>query len=102
MSRKPLRSSEAGSVVQESTPPTDGANRLNARLPPVEFLFFNPAARKAEKESARRADAALSAKSVITPEQLARKNAFIPYSVDLSQWVVVRDSIADGKSDLFD
>ena len=57
--------------------------------------YFDPIARNAEKEAARAADARLLESGAITPEELARRNAFIPYSMDLSRWTVVYDSIAE-------
>lgn len=58
----------------------------------VDPLFFDPRARNAEKAAARLRDAERVASGEITAEQLAHENAFIPYSVDLSRWVVVFDS----------
>ncbi len=57
--------------------------------------YFDPIARNAEKEAARAADARLLESGAITPEELTRRNAFIPYSMDLSRWTVVYDSIAE-------
>lgn len=61
---------------------------------------FDPVARNAEKEAARVADARGVASGEITPEQLARRNAFVPYSIDLSHWKMVHDSIAAGDDEL--
>ena len=32
-------------------------------------------------------------------EKLARRNAFVPYTTDLSRWKLVHDSIAEGEGD---
>ena len=63
------------------------------------FPTFDPRARNAAKDADRRADAARIAAGVITPQDLDRENAFIPYSVDLSRWTVVFDSLADEDGD---
>lgn len=60
---------------------------------------FDPAARNAEKEAARVADAAQVASGAVTLEQVARANAFLPYTIDVSQWTVVFDSFVDGDED---
>ncbi len=61
--------------------------------------LFDSAARNAEKAAARAADAAHVASGAMTWEQVARANAFLPYTIDVSQWTVVFDSLVDGDED---
>lgn len=68
-------------------------------VPPGYPGYFDPIARNAEKEAARATDARLLESGAITPEELARRNAFIPYSIDLSRWTMEYDSIAEGDDD---
>ncbi|MDA8190635.1 MAG: hypothetical protein M0Z68_03955 [Gammaproteobacteria bacterium] len=63
---------------------------------------FDPAARIAAKEAARREDARRLAAGEITCRQLAQENAFIPYSIDLSRWKVVKDSLEDGGEEILE
>lgn len=62
--------------------------------------FYDPKARAAEKQADRDADAALVASGALTLEQLAHKNAFIPYTIDLSKWTIAHDSLLDDDDDL--
>lgn len=61
--------------------------------------LFDPTARNAEKAAARAADAAHVASGAMTWEQVARRNAFVPYAIDVSRWAVVFDSLVDGDED---
>jgi hypothetical protein len=62
--------------------------------------FFDPVARNAEKEATRADDARRVKSGELTLEQQARRNAFVPYTIDLSRWKLVHDSIADGDDGL--
>lgn len=57
-------------------------------------------ARNAEKEAARAEDARRLASGEITLEKLAYRNAFVLYTIDLSRWNLVRDSIAKSDDEL--
>ncbi|MHB1955986.1 MAG: hypothetical protein ACYDBH_06445 [Acidobacteriaceae bacterium] len=48
---------------------------------------FDPVVRNAEKESARQRDAALLASGQASAQEITQRNAFVPYSIDLSRWV---------------
>ena len=61
---------------------------------------FDPVARNAEKEAARAEDARRLASGEITLEKLAYRNAFVLYTIDLSRWNLVRDSIAKSDDEL--
>ncbi len=66
----------------------------------IRYGSFDPAVRNAEKESARAEDAHRVESGALTREQLARRNAFIPYSIDLSRWKMIHDSIVEGDDEL--
>ena len=53
-------------------------------------------AERQTQEAARAEDARRLASGEIALERLAYRNAFVPYTVDLSRWKLVRDSIAEG------
>lgn len=48
---------------------------------------FDPVARNAKKEAARRRDTALLASGQASAQEITRRNAFVPYRIDLSRWV---------------
>lgn len=71
-----------------------------AGLKAIPFGYFDPVARNAEKEAARAEDARRLASGEITLEKLVYRNSFVPYTIDLSRWKLVRDSIAEGDDEL--
>ena len=71
-----------------------------AGLKAIPFGYFDPVARNAEKEAARVEDARRVDLGALTAKQLAHRNAFIPYSIDLSRWKMVHDSIAESDDEL--